>query len=331
MTMEENVNFIEEIRKSSITISSFPSAVTDYKWLLEKSTKTTSCHQGVFEWFFKVNYIHYDEMPDYMCIPVQCEILHNYRLRHIIVTDSNGVMFLCILKLIDPINIQTKTHFVLAYRPLPNIPDSDNSDVIKALALVGVDKMIVVGGDNPFNWNFYNNREEASKMMTSKWRSKHGVNKINEMITVETSTSSYKDGIKNLLIKWEESKGHGGTKNHIKCSEMDSSDILRHRVYVVNGVVVGYAAITMFCGNPFVMISKHAGQCNIIDDKFICDHIGDYMIYDMHKMMLEDENSSGLYYFGSNRGKNKTSNTLEQYKRKIFKRTVPYSYELLTP
>lgn len=320
---------LDYISSLGVSTSSFPNSVEDHKWLLGISKKIDSSCQDIFEWFFNVNGIRYDEMPDYMCIPMQCEILHNYRLRYMVIIDELGIPFLCILKLIDPINIQTKPHFVLAYRPLPAKPGADDTNILKSLLRVGVDKTIIVSDENPFNWNFYNTRDDALKMMTSKWRSKHGINKIKNLITISETTSEYRDGIKNLLLQWEKCKGHGGTRNHIKCSELNASDILHHRVYVMDGIVVGYSAIAMFCGNPFVMISKHAGQCNIIDDKFILDHIGDYMIYDMHKMMLEDKNACALYYFGANRGKNKTKNTLEQYKRKVFARSVPYSYKCI--
>lgn len=290
-------NIMRSCNISPICTDCFPSSVEDRRWILDNSNKTNASCQPVFEWFFNQNHIGVDEMPDYMCVPIQCEILHNYRLRYFILKDNHGIFYLSILKLNDPIG--HKPRFVLPYRILPSVFQQPTDDIENLLVAVGIEKESVVSDENPYNYTFYNLEEDAKRMMSSKWRSKHGINKLSSIISVTETTEDNITGVVNLLNRWAEVKGHGGTTNHIKCAKLMSSEYLIQRVYSVGDVVIGYSAITKFCNNYFVMICKHVGQLSIINDKFICDHIGDYIIWDLHKMMLEN-NICGLFYFGAN-------------------------------
>ena len=300
-------------------------AQQDNKWWIENSTRIDDSCQGLFETFFKTNEVPVSKMPDYTCVPIQCQVLKNHRFRFVIVRDDNGVLHLCILKYVEP--PQHQKYFVLSYEILPSVKGVSTKNVEARLAKAGVVKGVVVSDSDPFNFNFYNTKEEARNMMTSKWRSKHGINKLRDVVEVKTSVDEYKDGLHALIEKWGEEKVGGSTKTSYAVLDEPPSNIMFHRVYVVNGEVVGYAAVTKFCGHLFVMVQKHVGQLGTFHDKFINDHIGDFIIYDLHMMLLEDEQADALFYFGIPKFNNcNKKNGLETYKRKVFKWTVPYTW-----
>lgn len=301
-------------------------AYQDNKWWIENATRIDATCQGLFELFFQTNEVPVSKMPDYTCVPIQCQVLKNHRFRFVIVRDDDGVLHLCILKYVEP--PQHQKYFVLSYEILPSVKGASTEKVEKRLAQAGIVKGVVVSDSDPFNFNFYNTKEEARNMTTSKWRSKHGINKLRDVIEVRTSVEDCKDGLHALIEKWGEEKVGGSNKTSYVVLDEPPSNIMLHRVYLVNGEVVGYAALAKFCNNFFVMVQKHVGQLGTFHDKFITDHIGDFITYDLHMMLLEDEQAEALFYFGIRQLKhgNKESG-LEAYKRKVFKRSVPYTWK----
>ena len=313
-----------------IPIDELP-ASPDNKWWIANARKIDSSCQGLFELFFKTNDVPVSAMPDYTCIPIQCQILKNHRFRFVIVKDSSEVLHLCILKYVEP--PQHDKYFVLSYEVLPSVKGSPTEDVEHRLGMAGVLKESIISDSEPYNFNFYNTKDEARAMTTSKWRSKHGINKLKERIEVRDSVGELKEKLRELIEKWSEEKTGGAKKGSFNVLDEPSSNIMFHRVYLVDGEVVGYAALTKFCGNLFVMVQKHVGQLGTFQDKFINDHIGDFITYDLHMLLLEDENAEALFYFGLcrfiMRSSRNSRDGLEQYKRKVFKREIPYSWKVL--
>ena len=175
-------------------------AQQDNKWWIENSTRIDDSCQGLFETFFKTNEVPVSKMPDYTCVPIQCKVLKNHRFRFVIVRDDDGVLHLCILKYVEP--PQHQKYFVLSYEILPSVKGVSTKNVEARLAKAGVVKGVVVSDSDPFNFNFYNTKEEARNMTTSKWRSKHGINKLKDVVEVKTSVDEYKDGLHALIEKW---------------------------------------------------------------------------------------------------------------------------------
>ena len=300
----------------------------DNKWWTVNAPRINAAANGLFELFFKTNEVPVSAMPDYTCVPIQCQVLKNHKLRFAVVRDSRGVLHLCILKFVEPPG--HPKYFVLSYGILPSVKGASTEEVEKRLARAGVVKEVLVSDSDPFNFNFYNTKEEAKSMTTSKWRSKHGINKLRDVVEVRDSVDGCRDGLRALIEKWGEEKVGGSSRNSYAVLDEPPSDVMLHRVYLVNGEVVGYAAVARFCGHLFVMVQKHVGQLGMFHDKFINDHIGDFITYDLHMLLLNDDRAEALFYFGirqcryGNRG-----NGLEAYKRKVFKRAVPYTWKEL--
>ena len=294
------------------------------QWMKDNTFKIGADCQDLFESFFLVNEVPICEMPDYMCLPVQCEILKNYRFRYRVVVDGNGTRFLCLFKMVEPlvaVNGKKNIHFIFTYRILPSVKGADVSEVREKWIGAGVDEEIVVSSEKPINWNFYNLKEDVPNLFGHKWMQHHRIPRMEGLIEVRTSLDGIVDGVGDLVKAWYSSHGESGMRNDLRCVSMPTTPFHYHRAYLFDGKVVGYVSGTRFCGQLFSMIRKNTAQCGLIGDKFVAHNIGHFMMYDTHRMLLDDGKADAMFVFG----KSQSNPNLTKHKMELFKHSVPYS------
>ena len=306
-----------------------PISITDIpkdagvQWLKDNTFKIGADCQELFETFFLVNEVPICEMPDYMCLPVQCEILKNYRFRYRVV-EWNGVKYLCLFKMMEPlvaVNGKKNIHFIFTYRILPSVMGVDVSEVRRKWAEAGVDEEILVSEESPYNFNFYNTKPDVPELFNHRWMQHHRISKMEGLVEVRTSLDGIEDGVRELVDAWYARHNEGGKRNDFRCISMPTSPYHYQRAYLFNDKVVGYVSGTRFAKQLFSMIRKNAAQLGMIDDKFVSHNLGHFMMYDTHRMLLEDPDADAMFVFG----KSQSNPNLTKHKMDLFVHAVPYT------
>lgn len=294
------------------------------QWLKDNTFKVGADCQELFEGFFLANEVPINEMPDYMCLPVQCDILRNYRFRYRVAVDGDGVEYLCLFKMMEPlaaVNGKKNIHFIFTYRILPSVKGADVSEVRRRWALAGVDEEILVSDENPCNFNFYNTKSDVPELFNHRWMQHHRIPKMEGLVEVRTSLDGIEEDVKGLVEAWYVKHKEGGMRNDFRCISMPTSPCHYHRAYLFNGKVVGYVSGTRFAKQLFSMIRKNAAQLGMIGDKFVSHNLGHFMMYDTHRMLLEDPYADAMFVFG----KSQSNPNLTKHKMDLFVHAVPYT------
>lgn len=333
----------------SISLSDFPSSFEDFK----KKTRqiTTECDldnpcdfRPTFKDIFD-EFLEGKPAPNYDVIPEGSEISSNWLLRYLIV-HFNNTYYLMFFHVVDEHMMKEeyrKNRIDLSY-PVVSLDGSDiPQEIYDALRRCGVTTVREVSFEESDYWdiNYFNTIDDFRNMMSSKWRSKHGINKLSQIVHLETTLKSA-DDILELSKRWCETKngGHSGIHKALSLSSK-REDIFIPLTWYLNGQVVAFALVSKNCNSMFVHICKTCSQFaySYLNDKSftrnIEKYLGDYVTYSLHEFCFSN-GMNALYYFGgvqedsvkddgSKDSHNKASyHRLQDYKEKIFKNKIYY-------
>lgn len=309
----------------SVSDVDFSSVSDTNKWMMENTYKTGWHCQEMFEWFFTVNEVPVNEMPDYCCIPMMCELNRNYRFRYRVFVDDEGVGYLCMLKKRDPIGHPVK--YGLSYRILPSVKGHSVERIMELMKGLGVEDIIGFDEKSAFNWNFYNTKEDAKRYVRRKWQTRHGVHTLDDRIKVLDSakgddvfgSKELVEGFNEVVTGWYAHQKASGKKMDLMVPKY-AKDIYRIMIFLLDGKVAGYCAITKMCGHWFSMVNKNSSKFGEMDE-YAARRIGHFITWYRHEEFMKDEKAEGLFCFGVTRDEKQ----LLEWKRMTYGHAVPYS------
>lgn len=308
------------------------SSIADHgKWIMDSTFKIGFNCQELFEWFFRANEVPASEMPDFCCIPMMCELERNFRFRWRVLVDDEGVGYLCLVKRRDPVGKPTR--YGLSYRILPSEKGRSVEKVEELMKALEVVDIVECSGDDPIQWNFYNTKEDAQRYVRTKWQTKHGVHMLDGRIRVLDSAKgddvfadpSVLEGFDALARGWYAHRGCKGEKTDLLVPD-HAKDIWRIMVFLLDGKVAGYCAITKFCGNWFSMMNKNSSKFADMDE-YAARRIGHFITWYRHAEFVKDEEAEGLYCFGAR----KYEPAVRDWKRMTYGHVVNYTRRKISP
>jgi hypothetical protein len=166
-----------------------------YRWLFENSTHIDMKVYDILNDFFVRNEV----APDNMCLcNLDCvygEASRNYRFRFIIV-GVNDDYVLVPFKIVDPRSAKIENYFTISYHPLSYNKNTESiKEVLKVLSSYECIHSIDIPSDEKgsIRNNYYNLPENYRDICRSKWKSKHGINKLSNIIDVDYHSESLID------------------------------------------------------------------------------------------------------------------------------------------
>ena len=250
------------------------------------------------------------------------EVANNYRMRFMIVKGDDDY-YLIPLKIVDPIDkSKSKRYFTLSYKILP-LKGSDTRKVYELLSKY-IHEVTISTQDcnNPDNVVFYNTKESANSMQSSKWRSKNGINVLKDVVNstlyniVPIDTTGK---ILELNNKWTLAKNKKTPNKLIQ--DFCRGSIGYTITYTYGDKIVGFQIVTIgYNDTATCHISK--SYFDDIDNKLIHNYLGSYMIFWLHEVCFNKLNAKAVNYLGVR--DIKKYNTLYKFKSKYFKRNTKY-------
>ena len=335
-----------------IQISNVSDKREQVRALLEASSQISMNELNEFNVAFSNTSTNF--VPGYWCLP-EAEIYSNWRIRYIKFEVGEGRL-LATLKYVAP-PCSKPRHFILTNPILP-LDEHSNTFIDKAYSSMlscGVDGIVLprtlpiptgMRMSEHDDCNYYNTLKEASKMMSSKWRSKHGINLMSKFVRCvkyDEPSMQLNMEILDMFKKWKEVKGDKGRMSGIeKTLELlnKSKPSNWHvNMFFINNTskLCGFMFHSLDFKQMFTHTFKHCAKfgqdyfennlgLSKEDSTLYKNHIGDYMTYVLHMEFMHhiDSNElnkdSGLFYFGlrdSDKG-------LKYYKEKTYKHKVEY-------
>lgn len=326
---------LAELEMSSVAIEDLKSnADKSYKSLFQMSRMVDSSCRELLRNVYDYNAVGVG-FPRYLLAPEWNECCSQFRSRLLIVSVDNDYVAVP-LKLnqqpsspwwydicFNPVSLQGRGGSVL--------------DVLQALSGYCV-KSVVVGEDemkDAVDNNYYNTAENFHSWMDkSKWRSKHGINKLSNLIEFR---SGWYDGIESDISvcceEWNKQRIERGVKPYsVKCDIAYARKRMAPfcHSFFCNGRMVGYMLLSVFERCAAVVAEKSIAssiefcknelELNDQDANLAFKQLGRYMQYAMHKDLLVEKKLDAVYYYGDV-GKS----SLKEFKEMLFKNKIWYN------
>lgn len=340
---------IPEIYQISIPITDIEDNTDkSYRWLLDNTQRINLENRDILEEFYHKGISKPELMYDYNCSCIWGEASGNYRFRFIIVSIGDDYV-LVPFKVVDPMGKKNKNYFTISYPPI-SYDECDNSvsEVLNAFKSYEDIKYVVEfsseSGDY-FSDNYYNFKEDFDSINKSSWRSKNGINKLSNIISISTNDEylpGIEDEIKELIGYWNKAKGDKITGK----PDIGLIRIARKNENVIpitfryNGKLVAYTICSVGVGKYlFCDVTKSLSICSKdflksylnADDatiKLIDKHLGHFVNFISNKYAF-DNNYEALYYYGSgtsqvNGKMTITDKGLHEFKNSYFKHKIYY-------
>lgn len=321
-----NTLFDITINDVSINISLIVDCRDGYfEFLYNNSHKVGMQYYPILSEFFKQSSI----VTDYYMDCQYNEIANNYRMRFMIVRADNDY-YLIPLRIVDPINKKkADRHFIISH-DIISLKGTSTEMVYRTISKM-IESATIASDDiaNASNVVFYNTKDIMDKWK-SKWKSKHGINRLGEIVLIQVYKVVPKDTLSEIIKlshKWTEIKGKKTPDKII--TEFCKSDGGYCITYSV-GSLVGFQLITLGYNNVATChISKSYVNDRItkIHGDYISKYIGSFMIYCLHLICFDKLNASIVNYLGVRDIKKYKS--LYDFKRKYFKSYVVYKNTLI--
>lgn len=287
------------------------------------------------------------EMGDYNISPEYTTVLSNYRYRYLIVKNRDTYV-LFTLKVVDPPSVQR--YFVLTYMPMSL--SGVKTSYLEVVKMIPCIKMAEIITEPPYTRNtYYNILTEFQVMDKSKWRSSHGINKLNKMLRVCTCAEKepfVEQEYDQIFEVWCEQsgkivKGDADWRYYIKSDHK----ALKIASASETGFVMSFwyqdILVGMTIGIPYLLddciiipTQRSIGVGSVefiqsylgVDESVAQDikkYIGSFVQYHIHKLCFEDRKTRVLFYGGDMDDKNMKYFKELYYKNSINYRRVPIS------
>lgn len=286
-----------------------------------------------------------ERVVSYESIPEFGDSSGNFRFRFLIVkTDDNDLVF-CLFKVVDMGRVRGQESYFRVWEPISAKGSAENvKSVLNALAEIDCVKYLIEFDGSAEDYdvnNYYNTRESVKQIFKSSWRSKHGINKLDKILTFRVFRSPEEAEANNLFQQvnflnqlWERLKN---LKSDNK-SNIHMLDMLRGREVEFCGTYYRNTLIAFsFCvaiGDKYVAIlsskylsvaspSQIMNVCHCFEDEaeFIHKKLGYYGVYKVLEYLLRAENFEAAYYYGDMKIKK-----MRDFKRSVFKKVLYYKF-----
>lgn len=331
-----------EMLQISIAIETLQEKEKTFDTIMELSDKINMNSKDLLEEFFKKSITSPEKMYQYVLNPEWGEASGNYRMRYMVVSiDSDFV--LVPLKVMDPMG--KGRYFSISMELISNEGKIKNIlKVLEVFKLYSCIQFIMLPGNfsgkEVYMNNYFNTLEEFNQMNRSVWKSKKGVNKMSNIITLETD---YPVEYAEACVKQVDDLWNAQKKSEKKVTLPAKVDITLTKMwgryqgmflylYFYKGVILGYSLGVTTCEKyisllstksltqlPLEQLSEYLNEPDLEVVKQIQKFLGAYIQYTIHKDILLDKEYPALYYYGDVHSK-----SLQEFKQDYYKRIINY-------
>lgn len=313
-----------------------------FKWLFDNTLRISMEYWSVIEDL----YDRYIDLPEkmyrYVLSPEWGEASKNFRMRFLIVKIESDYTFVP-FKIVDPIGHDR--YFSISMEPISYGGIDENVkkvleylskfDCIKYIAIPELEQKDEV--DN----NYYNLREDFSKMNKSNWRSKRGVNKLMKLVEFDNHAEllpGIEDRIKELNAVWDNIKKSKDKNFKLsKSTDFNLAKIAKksESVYIYGffykGNLIGYSIASIIIGKYISLLATKqiTGSYEHLSDfvgedteelKVIHKHLSSYMQYMIQRDILKDSDYIAVYNYGDTKVRG-----LKDFKNDYYSRRFSYN------
>ena len=332
-------NLIEnEIKEMSINAEFLDDKNMSFKEFLDNTIHLETQYYDVINPFYKRAWISPDKLTYLDTFPEYGESSGNYRYRFLIININNDFVFIN-MKVIDPRNGADRYFHI--YRPISYNGSIDNElEVLSKLSEFSFIKdMVILSSNGDFSeWcnNYYNTKESCEYMFKSKWKSKHCINKIDNIVSrefIDYDNGILTDEIMEFSERWESIRKDKSEKKSDKklISMMNKSNSIRMLVIRVKGKIVAFNIAFIYL-SKYVVIHT-AKYLSVGSEEYLMDYLdidfdtakllrynlSAYMQYITHKEYLVDKHYDAFYYEGDTH-----LSWLRKYKQMFFRNIIFY-------
>ena len=340
--------FIENVKNSDDRI--------DY---IKKHTYKVSNEKypGLCDFFFNLNFKYHGIEGAFtdQTYPIYNDVLGSagYKTRFI-VFDACGTYIYVMMKLQD--NIGMRRYGIPLYYMLYGICSLNgdlNAERYVAETLMNMyefrsELRLMTNFDKSetlFNYDFYAIPQDFADMNRSKWRSSHGINKLNQIVDVRFKkrkelTDTERSDITNLQAEWHirrtTNKNITNTAD-TKMLDYTNDEHMNFILYYIGETLVGYNVLLSYDKFSYIDILKPVSSfgyervAEMFDDdtaKLIHSYLLNYMIYKCEELCFVTLKQDIVFIGGiiimNSKNATESGQDLTSYKQRLFKNSLKY-------